>query len=86
MEELKVKNIESEEDGSDTNIKDASRRTQHPEGGEEISDNSDNEIDDLLDKVPPDFELAERHRDANRVKNISENIQEERLYDDEKDF
>ena len=45
---------------------------------------SEQEIDDILDRVPPDFVLANKHADANRVKNISEDA--EQFYDDEKDF
>jgi hypothetical protein len=54
-EDIKMENLDSERD--------------HHSEKENLSDSdSEQEIDDILDRVPPDFALANKHADANRVK------------------
>ena len=45
-----------------------------------------NMLEDPMDVVPPNFKLWHIHRDANRVKNISEKDDDGILYDNEEDF
>jgi BRCT domain type II-containing protein len=89
-EDLKMEKLDSEQDhnsGTQSNQnKNGSKATNHPtiEEGHLSDSDSEQEIDDILDRVPPDFALANKHMDANRVKNISEDA--EHFYDDENDF
>lgn len=88
-DDLKVKELDSprrdSQDSGTIHEKHGSKKTDHPSDDQHSDTDSDQEIDDLLDRVPPDFALAEKHRDANRVKNISEDANA-RVFDDEKDF
>jgi hypothetical protein len=89
-EDLKMEKLDSERNRGSGTIshqnKIGSKMTDQPHSEKDhLSDSdSEQEIDDILDRVPPDFALASKHADANRVKNISEDA--EQLYDDEKDF
>jgi hypothetical protein len=50
------------------------------------ADQAEDYLDDPLDIVPPNFALARKHQDANRVKNISEDIQGGQMFDEVEDF
>jgi len=70
--DLKVKDVEEDLQENETLVKDGgSKRTDQECDPSEESDVHEL-LDDPMDNVPPDFELAKRHRDANRVKNIME--------------
>jgi hypothetical protein len=98
--DLEMADVNSHEnDTSLRNMHDTSTKTKEHEGGEnhkeEDSDDSDLSadkaeelLDDPLDIVPPDFTKAKKHQDANRVKNIAEDIDPHAaaLYDQEADF
>lgn len=59
-----------------------------PESPDNYNDNTeaDEEEDDPLDACPPNFELAKKHQDANRVKNLdmrniaNKDLNDERMY------
>ena len=72
VSDLKVKDVEEDLQENETLVKDGgSKRTDQEWDPSEESDVHEL-LDDPMDNVPPDFELAKRHRDANRVKNIME--------------
>jgi hypothetical protein len=87
-------------DNSDLRLKDIDSNNENKavqrDGGSKktIQDNpemmDDDEINQLLEdpmnKVPPNFDLARKHQDANRVKNIMELSDENAIYNEEEDF
>ncbi|CAI2381736.1 unnamed protein product [Moneuplotes crassus] len=79
-EDLKVKELDAlnedvheKQNESHSSNKEQSGKTNHP-GDEDIDSDDPDLIEDILDQIPPDFELAEKHRDANRVKNIRDEV------------
>ena len=85
-EDLKMKEIDDIKNDSEANLKGISEKTHHPDDEEDTHTEEEDEIDDLLDQVPPDFNLAEMHRDANRVKDIREDKEDKQIYENEEDF
>ncbi|CAI2378726.1 unnamed protein product [Moneuplotes crassus] len=50
------------------------KQTLHPDEENKSDTNDLDVIEELLDQIPPDFALAEKHRNANRVRNIRDEV------------
>lgn len=86
-EDLNIKEVRSDPE-SETNLRyGGSNKTGNvDEEDDDHKKDMEEILDDPLDKIPPDFTLAYKHRDANRVKNLKENVGAAVVYDGEDDF